>query len=79
MYKNDFKKNKNTILNIKQAYMMKVIIYQRRHDLSKKKTSYNLRSKSIETNIPKKEKYKQSFEYVYSKIFFYIQILFWKK
>jgi len=71
MFKNDYKKNKNTILNIKQAYMMKNIIYHRRHN-SENNTSYNLRNKNIQTNGPKKEKYRQSFEYVYSRIFTYI-------
>jgi hypothetical protein len=71
IFKSDYDKDSIPILNIKQSSIMKIITYHKKNNINicEKQTPYNLRNKGLQTTLPKKEKYRQSLEYVYYKLF----------
>jgi hypothetical protein len=71
MFKSEYIFDKIPILNIKQSYILKIIIYHKKNKINicELNTGYNLRNKGIQATLPKKEKYRQFFIYVYCKIF----------
>jgi hypothetical protein len=69
VFGNNYKNMKSKILNISQINVMKILTYQKKHNVNENlNTRYNMRNRSVRTDIPKREKYRQYYEYIYSKI-----------
>jgi hypothetical protein len=56
-------------LNISQINVRKILTSQKKHNVNENvNTRYNMRNRSVRTDIPRREKYRQYYEYIYSKI-----------
>ena len=69
IFKNKLNKYKTTLLNLNQSYLFKIIKYNKKHEVKipNNVDNYDLRTKTIKTDLPKKEKYRQFHEYIFSK------------
>ena len=70
IFKNKFTQTNcnNLILNINQSCLFKIINYFKKHEIISKNISrYELRIQTIKTELPKKEKYRQYYGYIFSK------------
>ena len=68
IFKNKYKNMKNKMLNIRQTNIMKILNYQKKHNVCVAVKKYNTRNRKTNTISPILEKYRQFYKYIYSKI-----------